>query len=1064
MSGLNWGVGDLLTVTKLAWDLYHKCYLVAREAPDDFRQLVNELASLQGALRTLRDDYNSDQSFLERLGDPRKDALDKCLGSCNATLQKLQTLVIKYRELGVGDGKQFWMKLKWVSKKGEIADLRSRIMVHTCNITLCMSSIGNSSLARIESSLLQALDRQDASSGTMKTSEEFAPVARSQTEPVTASRSKVTSLSSKELNEPEGLGLRGLRRVYTDATLVEPTADPISDLTPPMSEEDHSEYRSPDAAVSRLKAITHGSMRKASTFSGQQDTKTLPPSPLASEDCSEDASTTPPSKKKALAGRSKSNARESKGKMDMDQSDVVDVVADAMNELAKVRQKEQSVRPLRIVREDPVHQADSTLKERFQQFAEDELRIRRISAKDWLRVATWWLLKARSHVPELESNLSTKASLHICNDGIGQAYVDLLKSSWILHTIILDKNNLSSLMTDENRKLLYNLSDGINEGLGKYGSPDTSQRQVLMNQNINIWELLQPEEETYDEDDLHPGVDNQRWITVEQDDAGEEDETVLYRTFVNAAIGSKRYRIKSRGAPYMLILSTKDGESQPKVTLCNQSGSISLTRDFTPEDMNVRLNSGSPLSAGVDVKDGMPLNFGRMSVTVAFANDGEQQRFMDFPRTYFNSVKRREPRQLEKATETLLFDRSLDLFEQLRPATLKPLNPRQQWRSCNLRVLETTGKEGWRTTRRLVVSSSAGEKRPWCTEMFLPLSNVRIHRDGVARALVVKWSDCTHERSERTDGNYNPIYSYVYDETRPNIALSLLFRNSADTTDFENTVLKMSSEPIFSSSTGPDFRHVYNISDVDIAIKKYKAILLAHTHMEWKYSELFYMYRDTDFIYDRTANHLRFPHVYYTDYISSHVEKLYKPDPGTVPYFSHCDKKVGHVSVEFDDEATGFRFMSALTSAHDLIFSIRAHNVATKAPRRFGSIKSNKCQAQVQLWQKRDPKGGSNIRLAVKWEEKLEDQWLTLSIQRSTLQQSKVGNRASLPKGPYERGRKLDMKNLTATDSRTSKGEPCRREGPVSICFDAARDLEEFAARVERLGGSNIDKREENSN
>lgn len=142
MSGLNWGVGDLLAVTKLAWDLYHNCYLVAREAPEDFRQLVNELASLQGVLRTLRDDINSDKSFLDRLGDPRKEALEKCLGSCFATLHKLQALVIKYRELGVGDGKQFWRRLKWVSKKGEIADLKSRIMVHTCNISLCMSSIG----------------------------------------------------------------------------------------------------------------------------------------------------------------------------------------------------------------------------------------------------------------------------------------------------------------------------------------------------------------------------------------------------------------------------------------------------------------------------------------------------------------------------------------------------------------------------------------------------------------------------------------------------------------------------------------------------------------------------------------------------------------------------------------------------------------------------------------------------------------------------------------------------------------------------------------------------------
>ena len=76
MSMLNWGIGDLLAVTKLAWDLYHNCILVAREAPDDFRQLVNELASLQACLRTLRYDVNSDKSFLDRLGENRKQTLE----------------------------------------------------------------------------------------------------------------------------------------------------------------------------------------------------------------------------------------------------------------------------------------------------------------------------------------------------------------------------------------------------------------------------------------------------------------------------------------------------------------------------------------------------------------------------------------------------------------------------------------------------------------------------------------------------------------------------------------------------------------------------------------------------------------------------------------------------------------------------------------------------------------------------------------------------------------------------------------------------------------------------
>ncbi|KAL8814353.1 MAG: hypothetical protein Q9223_006409, partial [Gallowayella weberi] len=542
----------------------------------------------------------------------------------------------------------------------------------------------------------------------------------------------------------------------------------------------------------------------------------------------------------------------------------------------------------------------------------------------------------------------------------------------------------------------------------------------MMNQNINIWELLQPEEETFEEDDILPESDNQRWITIEQDDAGEEDETVLYRTFVNAAIGSKRYRIKSRGAPYMLIISTKDGESQPKITICNQSGTMSLTRDFTPNDLQDKPTLGSPSLGQVDVRDGMPLNFRKMNITVAFTSEADQQRFMDFPRNYFIAVSRREPRHLEKATETLLFDRSVEVFEQLKPTTLKPLDPRQQWRSCDLRILETTSREGWRTTRRLVISSSACEKRPWCTEIFLPLSHIRIRREGTARAAVVKWSDCAHEQSDRTDGNYNRMYSYVYDENNPNIALSLLFRNSADATDFENTILKLPLPPIFSSSTGPDSRHVYNISDTEPTSKNYKAIFLTHTRLEWRYNELFYMYRDIDYHYDHHTTRVRFPHLYYTDYISSHVEKLYKPDPGTPPQFSHCEKRVGNTSIGFPDERTSFHFLSALSPGHTLLFSRRVHSLATKPPRiKFGGTKSTKGPAQVQLWRMKDDDGGT-VRLVSRWDDHIGDPWLSLLICKETLlqllQQSNDSNRAVLPKGVYERGRKLDLKSLAATD------------------------------------------------
>lgn len=138
----DFAAGDILTLTKTAWDLYHSCYLVARDAPDGFRKLVDELASLQGALCALRDDVHSNATFFDDLGDDRKRTLQRCLTGCFKTLQRLKDLITRYRNMGVGDGVQFWQKVKWTTQRGQIEELKSKIMVHTCKLSLCRSSIG----------------------------------------------------------------------------------------------------------------------------------------------------------------------------------------------------------------------------------------------------------------------------------------------------------------------------------------------------------------------------------------------------------------------------------------------------------------------------------------------------------------------------------------------------------------------------------------------------------------------------------------------------------------------------------------------------------------------------------------------------------------------------------------------------------------------------------------------------------------------------------------------------------------------------------------------------------
>ena len=386
-------------------------------------------------------------------------------------------------------------------------------------------------------------------------------------------------------------------------------------------------------------------------------------------------------------------------------------------------------------------------------------------------------------------------------------------------------------------------------------------------------------------------------------------------------------------------------------------------------------------------------------------------------------------------------------MEQLRPSTLKVLNKEYRWMSCDLRVLETTCKDGWRTTRRLVLSASAREDRPWCKEhcqyhpyklarihkltcLVFPLSRVQISREGLTRQVIIKWSDCSQEKYDTTDGDYHPIYTHVYNDNNPNLAFGLLFRSQAEADDFERTVLHLSPPPIHSWSSGPDSGCVYEIEDCEPKPKTYKAIVLIHQRLSWKYSDLFYTYRDTDYDYDRSHLRIRFPQLYYTDYISTHVDKLYKPDEP--PHFSHCEKKFNHVPIDFTDEIVSQDFMSSLSTDYRLVFSRRANYINTKAPSLFGSAKNNKGAAEVQLWRK-----GNSTRLVSRWGDSVEEKWMSMWVARDAMNLPRDNNRAMLARVEYEKGRKIDMANMMARDPRDVADG--KKTGPITIVFDSVR-------------------------
>jgi hypothetical protein len=72
----------------------------------------------------------------------RKQNFERSLGACLATLQRLKELLARLRGFETGEGKGFWQKIKWATQRIQIEDIRSKAMVHTCNLSLCISSIG----------------------------------------------------------------------------------------------------------------------------------------------------------------------------------------------------------------------------------------------------------------------------------------------------------------------------------------------------------------------------------------------------------------------------------------------------------------------------------------------------------------------------------------------------------------------------------------------------------------------------------------------------------------------------------------------------------------------------------------------------------------------------------------------------------------------------------------------------------------------------------------------------------------------------------------------------------
>ncbi|KAL3452796.1 hypothetical protein BJX65DRAFT_292755 [Aspergillus insuetus] len=966
---------DIDTVSALAWDLYHSCHLLSPGAPDSFRQLVNELASLHGILDTLHNHLNSKSSSFAQVPETRARTLQGC-----------------------------------ATQRHQIEQLKSRIMVHTANLQIYMSSIGDSSLKKLEGEML-ASSKQDSLSDSRDVSQSPSDTVLRQTQTMSGKEVAIDEKNGVE-TERSPVARTPINRASATTSQPRQSISSASRFSSQSEESSLTIFTNNPFPISPLRGTSLKSLPGPVTHPSEQ----YPNSILGSSGSIKDDFPVGP-KDDSLPNNQEGERRGG------EDAHAKQAVVSAMRQLHDMQLREQNLRSLRYEPRDTFHQPDAPVVAKFEASFSSEEHARRLSTTDWLRIAVWWLLKAYSIRARgsMSPSSTSSTSSH-------QAYVDLLKASYILYDIVLKRQSPESLMIDENRKLISDISEGIKEYFSQFISVDIPDTAIIFQQNLDLWEPVQPDENfcSTTEDQLY-ALENIRYTTVELEDAGAEEERVVLRTFVNAGIGGKKLRMRFKGAPYMLLLSTIDGESEPKVTICNQSGTLCLQRNFTHEDLaqlirvfNASL-SGAP---GAKISEPINLKFDLVTLSVSFQYSADLGQLINIPKAYFDAVCQREPVDSDQFSKSDIFKTSVEVVEQLRAPIMKSMNPPMITRSCEVRILERTFGEVWRSIRRMVISSSLAEKNPRCLEFFLPMSRVQVRRSDDSQSVQIKWSDTGQERSNKTDGSYNPLYSYAE--------------------KFGKIILTLTHKPTFSWSQPNSAGRVYEVADVALDQKQYKAVLLIEDRLSFKHSSLYYLYHDVDYIYESLNLHVKFPKIFYVDYISSLVEQLYRAANNV--FFSHCEKKIGSMEVFFNDEPVLYAIMSSLASTNELCFSRRAESMTTKKQSFLSSKKSTKGETEVQLWRK-----GHSIQLAARWTTHVADRWLTMSVPSGSSRNiSRDSNRIEFPSTTYSRGTVLNLAVIAAGSPKDPK--MMRRNGPITISFPKPKDRDDFIAALDGGG------------
>lgn len=597
-----------------------------------------------------------------------------------------------------------------------------------------------------------------------------------------------------------------------------------------------------------------------------------------------------------------------------------------------------------------------------------------------------------------------------------QAYTDLLKSSWILE-VILAESNEDDLSYTHMRRIIKVLAVSLDRDFRDRRDMDSELPRfgddVVLRCDLDLLEGFEQTIELVENvpgaiDDLAPVF---RWFETDQDNAGAEVERVMYRTFVNAQLGTRAERSKSSSAPYMLLLWTTADESDLLISLCNHRGTINLSRKMMVKDLENLGHADGLLPVAID--------FPSQDAEIKFLNPQELQDFFARPQMFFAAMQQRIPRPGELAIYQASIASYCDSSPRLHATDqIAASITASKTSACGITVYEAMPDKCWKTTRRLAIHSAPDSTEPTCASHWLPLDHVRISVDGPK--VTVHWSDCAQLNASKPR-NTEVRYSYIYKPEEPNRKIDLQFGSNSEALKFQECLLCLTDTPsqvslkLNVSSAFQDVR-IYRLFDADEPDNQYHGLVLTRKSPKGPYmTECFYAYRDLDWIIE-TKNDvpsiIRFPQLRYSIYNSTQPSLIYRPEPeDPLPKFSDVTEGFKAANVELGCDHDLARFMYSLTGWRLKYFRSVARLVIVEA-QMIKDKKETFNKVDIQLWEKASEEGKSKTQLAVRFEGEVKERWMTASLTDNAIDSDR--NTLVVREVLLQRGIGIDSKTMTA--------------------------------------------------